>query len=101
MSATSHCITEIQTKHGYWWRYLHSAGEPQETLRMAIRIAGDVAADEARKSGKTYVVASAPQPEPAVYVFAWDHPDRQNGAISVMFEMTPQGECIRHKPALH
>jgi hypothetical protein len=63
------CITEKRTAQGFWWRYTHSKDEPNETIEMAIRIAGEVAADEARKSGKTYVVALTPQPSPAVYVF--------------------------------
>jgi hypothetical protein len=41
----------------------------------ALMIAGEVAAEEARKRGKTYLVASAPPPSPAIYGFACDHPD--------------------------
>jgi hypothetical protein len=63
---------------------------------MAIRIAATVAADEARKNRKTYCVASTPQPSPAVYVFSCDHPDASNVAINIMYELTPQGRCIRH-----
>ena len=37
------CITEFMTPHGYWWRYRHSPGEPQQTLDAAIMIAGEVA----------------------------------------------------------
>jgi hypothetical protein len=70
-----HCITERMTPHGYWWRYRHSAGEPQKTLDAAIMVASEVAADEARKAGKTFVVASVALPAAAVYVFAYDHPD--------------------------
>jgi hypothetical protein len=92
------CITERRNAHGYYWRYSHSPGEPDETLTMAIRVADEVAADEARKSGKTYVVASTPQPSLAVFVFARTHPAL---AMSVMFEFTPEGECIRHKPRWH
>jgi hypothetical protein len=54
------CITEKRTAQGFWWRYTHSKDEPNETIEMAIRAAGEVAADEARKSGKTYIVASTP-----------------------------------------
>src|SRR5262249_2693291 len=97
-----HCITESRTAHGYYWRYTHAKDEDDETLLMAIRIAGDVAADEARKSGKTYVVASTPQPSPAVYVLAADHPELSSLAMHVMYAMTPEGECIRHrKPTRH
>jgi hypothetical protein len=47
---------------------------------MAIRIAADVAAEEARKGAKTYVVASSRAPAAAVYVFAADHPDAMQSA---------------------
>src|SRR5689334_1240216 len=63
MNVTPHdgsdCITERQTEHGYWWRYEHSDDEPLATLEAAIIVAGDVAAEEALKSGKTYFVARA------------------------------------------
>jgi len=92
------CISEKTDRHGYWWRYEHPKSEPAETLDMAIRVAGEVAADEARKHGKSYVVASQPNPA-RVYVFAEDHPDARALAISVMFTFTPAGECVRHQPA--
>ena len=99
MSAAPHdgpgCITERETPHGYWWRYAHSEGEPDDTLKAAIRVAGEVAATEARKRGKTYCVASTPQPTAAVYVFASDHPDAGDPAINVMLEFTPAGRRIR------
>jgi hypothetical protein len=99
MSATrddkDRCITERETPHGYWWRYAHSQDEPDDTLKAAIRVAGEVAATEARKRGKTYYVASTPQPTAAVYVFACDHPDAGDAAINVMLELTPSGKSIR------
>lgn len=101
VNAKPNCITERHDAHGYYWRYTHSPGEPDETLTIAIRVAGEVAANEARKSGKTYVVASTPQPSPAVFVLAHNHPELGAVAMSVMFEFTPKGECIRHKPAQH
>ena len=59
-------ITERETPHGYWWRYSHSDGEPADTLTAVIMIAREVAASEARRRGKTYVVArgrpAAPTP---------------------------------------
>jgi len=71
-----HCITERETPHGYWWRYQHSAGEPEVTLTTAIMVAGDVAATEARQRGKTYYVARAAAAPDAIYVFACDHSRR-------------------------
>ncbi len=100
MSATpnydGHCITERETPHGYWWRYSHADGEPADTLTAVIMIAGEVAATEARRRGKTYMVARAASGADTVYVFACDHSDAQNTAINVMFEFTPAGRRIRH-----
>jgi hypothetical protein len=93
--AGSDCITERETPFGYWWRYTHSRDEPQDTLTAVIMIAGEVAATEARKRGKTYYVASTAQPIAAVYVFAFDHPDARDASINVMFKFTPTGERIR------
>ena len=70
-------------------------------FEMAIRIAGEVAATEARKRRRTYVVASTPRPSPAVYVFAYDHPDASILGISIMYEFTPAGSLIRRKAVRH
>jgi hypothetical protein len=43
------CISIRETAHGYWWSYAYSDDEPEDTLTAAIRIAGEVAATEARK----------------------------------------------------
>ena len=96
MSSDDACITERETPHGYWWRYRHAAGEPQDTLTAAIMVAGEVAATEARRRGKTYLVASAPELRPEVYVFACDHPDAGKAGINIMFEFTPAGGRSRH-----
>jgi hypothetical protein len=91
-------ITERETPHGYWWRYRHTDNEPQDTLLAAIMLAGEVAANEARKRGKTYCVARAASGDDAVYVFGCDHPDARDAAVNVMFEFTPAGERIRSGP---
>ena len=88
-------VTERHTAFGTWWRYTHAQDEPDDTLKAAIRVAGEVAATEARKRGKTYLVASTPLPMAAVYIFASDHPDAADPAINVMLEPTPSGESIR------
>jgi hypothetical protein len=63
-------------------------------------VAGEVAAEEARKRKKTYLVASTPLPAPAAHVFAHDHPDASGPGMNVMFEFTPAGERIRGASAL-
>jgi hypothetical protein len=85
-------------EHGFWWRYEHAADEPRDTLLSAIMIAGNVAAQEARSSGKSYAVARAATGVDAIYVFACDHPDARNAGINVMFEFTPDGDRIRRPP---
>jgi hypothetical protein len=64
-------------------------------------VAGDIAATEARRSGKTYVVARAARGVDAVYVFACDHPDASSAGIDIMFEFTPEGERIRRAATSH
>jgi hypothetical protein len=66
-------------------------------LKWPSALPAKFAADEARASGKTYVVASTPRPAAAVYVFAGDHPDAAKAGINIMFEFTPEGACIRRK----
>jgi hypothetical protein len=95
------CITERRTADGYYWRYTHSQGEPQEMLTMAFRIAVEIAAAEARNYSKGYVVAFTPRPVPAVYVLAHDHPALAAVAMTVMYALTPEGQCIHHKITLH
>ena len=92
-------ITEIDTDFGYWWCYEAAPHHPDEAITAMIHIAKVVADAEARNSGKTYLVASIPQPMAAVYVFACNHPDARDAAINVMLEYTPAGECIR-RPAI-
>jgi hypothetical protein len=38
-SKKSNCISESRTAAGFWWRY---NDEPEETIEMAIRVAGEV-----------------------------------------------------------
>ena len=96
-------ITKRRAAHGYYWCYTHVRGEPEETLDIAIRIATMVAGKEDGRSGKTYVVAWTPQPSPApaVFVLARDHPELAAIAMSTMYELTPEGDCIRHQPTAH
>ncbi len=84
-------ITEIDTDFGYSWCYEAAPHHPHEAITAMIHIAKVVADAEARNSGKTYLVASTPQPMAAVYVFACDHPDARDAAITVILEFTPAG----------
>jgi hypothetical protein len=84
-------IAEQQTEHGFWWRYTPSKDEPGQNLVIALKAAAAVAAEQARKSGKTYVVAMGLNPSPAVYAFACDHPDTANPDMDIMFGFFPDG----------
>jgi hypothetical protein len=68
---------------------------------MAVRIATMVAGQEAQRSRKTYFVALTPQPSPAVFVLARNHPELAAFTMSVMYELTPEGECIHHQSTSH
>jgi hypothetical protein len=87
-----HGIAERHTAFGYCWRYTCSAGGPDPNLVGAIRIAAFVAEQEARKAGKTYLVATSSQRWPDVYVFPHDHPDAQRLDLTPMYEFTPSGD---------
>jgi hypothetical protein len=100
--SAENCIRERRDDYGYIWSYEHSDDEPHDTLVSAIMIAGDVAAEEAAKDGKTYVVASTNAPPVTVYVLPFGHPMISKEALSVMFQLTPEGRCIRMaKPKKH
>jgi hypothetical protein len=89
------CITEADTEFGYWWRYQAAPHHPDEAITAMIHIAKTVADAEAHHAGKTYLVGSSPLPEPALYVFACDHPDARNAAINIMYDCPPNGRPAR------
>jgi hypothetical protein len=100
-SEKRHCITERETPYGYWWRYTHSQGEPENTFMAATAIAASVAADQAQKHGKTYFVSISDEPSRAVYIFACDHPDARNPTIHTALEIMPTGERISRNATRH
>ena len=87
-------ITERTSDYGYYWRYDHPNHEPDETLDMAVRIAGIVAGTEARKSGHTYYVTSTPKPA-AIVVLRFDNPEVAQTAMEIISEITPESDVIR------
>jgi hypothetical protein len=91
------CVTEKHTPSGYWWCYRPALHHPVEAITLMIHIAKVVADAEARNSGKTYLVGSSPQPDPALYVFAADHPDARNAAISVMYDCPPAAAPVQRR----
>jgi hypothetical protein len=93
-TAKSRRITERNTGHGYWWRFIPSEKEPGTKLIPVLRTAAARAAEESRESGKTTIVASAVKPAPTIYVFASDHPDARKPGISIWYELTPTGRLL-------
>lgn len=97
-------ITKHTTEHGYYFRYDHPRGEPPETLSAAIIMAKEVAADQARKEGKTYYLTSLPKvtsiPGPvSLYILRSDHPELLNPVMDVIVELTPKGKlALPSKP---
>lgn len=71
--------------------------EQGENLLTALHVAAEVATEQARSSGKTYVMASATQPSPAIHVFACDHPDAGKADTRIIFEYLPDGRRIRRE----
>jgi hypothetical protein len=96
------CISEHRDDYGYTWIYHHSDDEPSDTLDAAIAVAPHVAGVEAAKDGKTYVVASLNAPSVAIYVLPFGHPMILNRALSIMYQLMPDGRSIRSpKPQRH
>jgi hypothetical protein len=94
-------ITERHTPFGYWWRYTYAGGGPDTNLVGAIKIATFVAEQEARKDGKTYLVATSSERWPNVYVFPYEHPDARRLDLTPMYTFTPSGECVRRGSTCH
>jgi hypothetical protein len=92
---SSEPILAYYDEYGYVWRYEHSDDEPAETLEAAIMIACDVVSTEAAKDGKTYVVALASAPSAAIYALPFGHPIISENALSILFQLTPDGRCFR------
>jgi hypothetical protein len=94
-------VTERHTAFGYRWRYTPFGDGPDTNLVGAIKIAAFIAEQEARKDGKTYLVATSSGRWPDVYVFPHDHPDARRLDLTPMYSFTPSGQCIRRGSTRH
>ena len=100
--SASACISAYRDDYGFVWIYEHPHDEPHDTLVAAITIAGEVAAVEDARDGKTYAVASTNAPSVAVYALPFGHPMISKKALSVMYQLTPDGQHLRMpKPKKH
>ena len=68
VTEASEPIVSYQDDYGFVFIYEHSDDEPHETLLAATAIAMNVAAEQAVKEGRTYVVASTTVPLYTVFV---------------------------------
>jgi hypothetical protein len=73
---------------------LRPSKDDLENFVIALRLAADVASEQARNSGKPYVVASASQSSPAVYLFASNHPDAGKADMIIMVKALPDARRI-------
>jgi hypothetical protein len=101
-AATSKCIVSYNDEHGFVAIYEHSDDEPHETLFAATAMFMSVAAEEAVKGGKTYVVASTTDPSYTIFVLPFGHPLIEKRALSIMNQLMPDGRRVRSpKPKKH
>jgi hypothetical protein len=64
-------------------------------FRMIINTSAQLAVDEARQSGKTYVLASSSVPCLAIYVLAAGHPRlASHPQMTIRYQFSPSGEII-------
>jgi hypothetical protein len=83
-----------QDAHGFYWEFIMPPDEPEETYRMAIRVAATHAEFEAAASGRSYLVAESTEPL-AVHVFSADHPTLPRCGMKLRYEITHEGRCLR------
>ena len=102
VTTASEPIVSYHDEYGFVFIYEHSDDEPDETLLAATAIAMNVAAEQAVKEGKTYVVASTTVPSYTVFVLPFGHPLIVKRALSIMNQLMPNGQRVRsRKPQRH
>lgn len=102
VATASEPIVSYHDDYGFVFIYEHSDDEPHETLLAATAIAMNVAAEQAVKEGKTYVVASTTVPLHTVFVLPVGHPLIVRRALSIMNQLMPDGTRVRSpKPPQH
>jgi hypothetical protein len=95
-------IVSYYDDHGFVFIYTHSDDEPQETLLAATAIAMNVAAEQAVKERKTYVVASTPVPSYTVFVLPFGHPLIAERGLDIMNRLMSNGQRVRSpRPKKH
>lgn len=88
-------LGKYRDDYGFVFSYEHTPDEPTITLEGCILIARHIAAEEAVKDEKHYVVASTTEPAPAVYALPIDHPMIKEKALTINYLYTPDGQQIR------
>src|ERR1700677_3595955 len=102
VATASQSVVSYHDDYGFVFIYEHSDDEPHETLLAATAIAMNVAAEQAVKEGKTYVVASTTVPSYTVFVLPLGHPLIVKRALNIMNQLMPEGQRVRmRKPMKH
>ena len=100
-SSVTDTIPHYYDLFGFVAMYEHTPDEPFETLYAAQKVFCEVAGIEAKKDGKTYVVALGTTPT-VLYLLPFGHPMITEKALSIMYQLTPGGRRISMpKPKKH
>lgn len=94
-AAASESPISYHDEYGFVAIYEHSDDEPRDTLLAATVMFMNVAAAQAVKEGKTYVVASTEAPSYTVFVLPLGHPLITERALSIMNQLMPDGRRVR------
>ena len=94
-TTASQSIVSYHDDHGFVFIYEHPDDEPHETLLAATAIAMNVAAEQAIKEGKTYIVATTTAPSYTVFVLPFGHPLIVERALTIKNQLMPDGRRVR------
>ena len=87
----------IKDLDGRLFHYVHTRGEPAETLEMAMRVACTIAEGAAINTGKNHVVARTIKPK-SYSVFAADNPALKLPKMVPVYAITPDSACVQLEP---
>jgi hypothetical protein len=92
MQSVADMVQSRRTVHGLEWMVEVRSFVSDKTFRLIVKTSAQLAADEARQSGKNDVLASSDEPERAVHVLVAGHP--KLARMLIRYEFTPTGEMI-------
>jgi hypothetical protein len=99
MISVADMVHQRRAVHGFEWMVEVRSFVNDALLRSLMVTSANVAAREARQSGKTYVLATSPVPSRAIYVLAASHPRLvSHPQMTTRYEFTPSGQMITVSP---